>query len=127
MITIDENLRGGTVVTLRVGPPASGPAAAAVTSSSQPRMSAPEATIPVPPAAAPRLSDRQKKILLLIAEMGAAGPTAVAKELGMSHSTAFRELQSLQHMRLLTTGTAETGKRTLTEDGVAFLSTVFKT
>ncbi|MHB8730176.1 MAG: ATP-binding protein [bacterium] len=119
VITIDDNLKGGTVVTLRVGPPA-GPAPEAAVS---PRHTAAAAA---PSAAAPRLSDRQKKILLLIAEIGAAGPATNAKELSMSHSTAFRELSALQQMRLLAVGTADPGKRTLTEEGVAFLGTVFK-
>ncbi|HET7265154.1 MAG TPA: ATP-binding protein [bacterium] len=118
-ITIDENLRGGTVVTLKVGPAA--PAAEAP--------AAPRQTPAARPAAAAdtaRLTDRQKKILLLIAEIGAAGPSTIAKELGMSHSTAFRELSALQQMRLLTVGTADPGKRTLTGEGVAFLGSVFK-
>ena len=119
-ITIEDNLRGGTVVTLRVGP----------TSGPTPEVPAapppPIAEQPAPSARVQRLSDRQKKILLLIAEIGAAGPSTIAKELGMSHSTAFRELSLLQQLRLLTAGTAEHGKRTLTEEGVAFLSTVFK-
>ena len=120
-ITIDDNLKGGTVVTLRVGP-AAGP------SSDAPASTRHAAASPAPAnAGAPRLTDRQKKILLLIAEIGAAGPSTIAKELGMSHSTAFRELSSLQQKRLLTVGTAPSaGKRTLTEEGVAFLGTVFK-
>jgi DNA-binding CsgD family transcriptional regulator len=120
-ITIENNLRTGTVVTLRVSP---SPAAPAPTEAEPP----PAAAVPSFTAAAvARLSDRQKKILLLIAEIGAAGPSTIAKELGMSQSTAFRELSALQRMRLLTVGTAPAaGKRTLTEEGIAFLGTVFK-
>ena len=119
-ITIENNLKTGTVVTLRVGPPP-GPAPESPAALPQ---AAPEPAFAG--AAAPRLTDRQKKILLLIAEIGAAGPSAIAKELGMSQSTAFRELSSLQRMRLVTVGTADPGKRTLTEEGIAFLGTVFK-
>jgi predicted HTH transcriptional regulator len=120
-ITIENNLKTGTVVTLRVGP----------LPSAAPPPSGPEAKTPpaAPPPAvdtAARLSDRQKKILLLIAEIGAAGPSTVAKELNMSQSTAFRELSALQRLRLLRVGTADPGKRTLTEEGIAFLETVFK-
>jgi DNA-binding CsgD family transcriptional regulator len=121
-ITIEDNLRGGTVVTLRVGPAVQAPPAGAPAAPRRPAV-----VEPAPAPAAPRLTDRQKKILLLIAEIGAAGPSVIAKELGMSHSTAFRELSSLQQMRLLTVGTAPAaGKRTLTEEGIAFLGTVFK-
>jgi hypothetical protein len=70
------------------------------------------------------VSPRQKKVLLLIAELGAAGPTSVAKELDISHSTAYRELLALQALGLLT-GKGR-GKRTLTEEGVARLDEVFK-
>lgn len=119
-ITIENNLKAGTVVTLRVGPPP-GPAPDAPAAPPRP---APEPAASGAPA--PRLSDRQKKILLLIAEIGAAGPSTIAEELGMSQSTAFRELSSLQRLRLLTVGTANPGKRTLTEDGIAYLGTVFK-
>jgi DNA-binding CsgD family transcriptional regulator/anti-sigma regulatory factor (Ser/Thr protein kinase) len=121
-ITIENNLRTGTVVTLRVGPPpAPAPNPSPASSTEPPATSPPLAT-----AAAARLSDRQKKILLLIAEIGAAGPSTIAKELGMSQSTAFRELSLLQRIRLLVVGTADPGKRTLTEEGITFLGTVFK-
>jgi DNA-binding CsgD family transcriptional regulator len=120
-ITIQDNLNGGTVVTLHVGG-APSPAAAPVAAPAPPAPVRPEA----PARTTVRLSDRQKKILLLIAEIGAAGPSTIAKELTMSQSTAFRELSSLQRMRLLTVGTADPGKRTLTEEGIAFLGTVFK-
>jgi hypothetical protein len=121
VITIENNLKAGTVVTLRVGPPA---AAAPTPSTAAPEPPSVQPHFAV--AVAARLSDRQKKILLLIAEIGAAGPSTVAKELNMSQSTAFRELSTLQRIRLLTVGTADPGKRTLTEEGIAFLGTVFK-
>lgn len=118
MITIEDNLNAGTVVTLRVVvPPAAPPPAPAVVG---------QPAADQGPAAAVRLTDREKKILLLIAEIGAAGPSTIAKELGMSQSTAFRELQSLQRLRLLAVGTTDPGKRTLTEEGIAFLGSVFK-
>jgi anti-sigma regulatory factor (Ser/Thr protein kinase) len=70
------------------------------------------------------VTPRQKKVLLLIAELGAAGPMAIARELEISHSTAYRELQALQALNLAT-GKGR-GKRTLTEEGVAYLDEVFK-
>jgi len=70
------------------------------------------------------LSPRQKKVLLLIAEMGSAGPSAVAKELGVSQSTAYRELQALARVHLI--DSKRSGKRTLTEEGIAALGNVFR-
>lgn len=107
-ITIDENLQRGTVVTLTVGPE-------------------PQAKAPTPPPQQgrqrPELTGRQKKVLLLVAELGSAGPSAIAKELGVSQSTAYRELSVLEQLRLL--DRKDTGKRTLTEEGVAIIGTVF--
>jgi hypothetical protein len=107
-LTIEDNLDRGTVVTLTV-----------------------QREVPRPPAAGdgpvrpkPVVTSRQKKVLLLIAELGAAGPTTIAKELDISHSTAYRELQALQALNLAT-GKGH-GKRTLTEEGIAYLDEVFK-
>lgn len=107
-LTIEDNLERGTVVTLSVRHEA-------------PRVAAAHEP---PPRRHLDVSPRQKKILLLIAELGAAGPTTIAKELDISHSTAYRELQSLQALTLIT-GRGR-GKRTLTEEGIAYLDEVFK-
>jgi Mn-dependent DtxR family transcriptional regulator len=48
----------------------------------------------------------------------------IARELNISHSTAYRELQALQALNLAT-GKGR-GKRTLTEEGIAYLDEVFK-
>jgi hypothetical protein len=106
-ISIDDNLGRGTVITLSVGAP--------------PARNAPT---PRAPAVPPELSARQKKVLLLIAELGSAGPSAIAKELAISQSTAYRELQVLDDLRLV--NTKGQGKRTLTEEGVAALGDVFE-
>lgn len=104
-ITLEDNLSRGTVVTLSVGP---GPA-------KQTASTAPDR---------PALTARQKKVLLLIAELGSAGPSVLAKELGVSQSTAYRELEFLERGHLITSKTA--GKRTLTEDGITALGDVFE-
>jgi hypothetical protein len=107
-LTIEDNLVHGTVVTLSL------------------QSASPQPTVAVDLPAPRRLdiSPRQKKVLLLIAELGAAGPTSLAKELDISHSTAYRELLALQALGLVT-GKGR-GKRTLTEEGVARLDDVFK-
>ena len=116
VVTIDPNLSRGTVVTLSLTKVSSRPPAPAAT----PAAPSPPA-VPLRP---PDLTPRQKKVLLLIAEMGSAGPSAVAKEIGVSQSTAYRELQLLADLRLI--DSRRSGKRTLTEDGIAALGTVFK-
>lgn len=105
-LTLEDNLDGGTVVTLTLARPAA----------------------PAGPAAGRRpgpaeLTSRQKKILLLIGELGAAGPTSIAKELDISHSTAYRELVALESLGFVQH--RGSGKRTLTEDGIAQLGAIF--
>lgn len=112
VIAVEDNLERGTVVTLRVGPPP--------TETPPPPASAPPPVVPV----LPRLSDRQRKILLLVAELGSAGPSTIAKELGISQSTAFRELAALERLHLL--APRGPGKRTLTEEGIAYMGNVFR-
>lgn len=118
-ITIDPNLSRGTVITLSLARVPSRSAAPGIPST--PDASPPSPLLPLRP---PDLTPRQKKVLLLIAELGSAGPSAVAKELGVSQSTAYRELQLLADLRLI--DSRRSGKRTLTEDGIAALGTVFK-
>ncbi|MBM3470472.1 MAG: histidine kinase [Armatimonadetes bacterium] len=107
-LSIEDNLDRGTVVTLRI----------------QQEPPAPEPTPEPALRRAPAITPRQKKVLLLVAELGAAGPTTIAKELDISHSTAYRELQALEALKLAT-GKGR-GKRTLTEEGIAFLDEIFK-
>jgi histidine kinase/DNA gyrase B/HSP90-like ATPase len=111
-ISIEDNLEHGTVVTLRVSPAPRG----------VPGLSLP----PTQPDRVrdTRITDRQRKALLLIAELGSAGPSTIAKELAVSISTAYRELNALAKLQLVASRGA--GKRTLTEEGIAYLDTVFK-
>lgn len=105
-VEIEDNLGTGTVVTLKAAPPevvAARPGAAEI--------------------AVPRLNDRQKQVLSLIVEMGSAGPSAISRELAVGVSTAYRDLASLEDAGLIEAH--ETGKRTLTDFGVACLDRVF--
>src|SRR3989442_1669947 len=106
-IAIDNNLTRGTVVTLTVG-------------AESPKASPQVLERPSRPEPTPR----QKKVLLLIAELGSAGPSAIAKELAVSQSTAYRELHLLARWRLVDSKGG--GKRTLTAEGIAVLGEVFK-
>lgn len=111
-ISVDDNLGQGTVVTLR--------------------MEAPEATgshanedAPEDERVAPRLSVRQKQVLSLAMELGLVGPSVVSRELSVGLSTAYRDLAFLEQSGLI--GTDEAGKRSLTQEGVAFLDDLFST
>jgi Mn-dependent DtxR family transcriptional regulator len=75
------------------------------------------------PLGTPRLSMRQKQVLSLVMEYGAIGPSAVSDELGVALSTAYRDLAFLNDAGLVDTD--DSGKRTLTEDGLAFLDGLF--
>lgn len=65
-----------------------------------------------------RLSTRQKQVLALVMESGSAGPSLVAKELGVGISTAYRDLASLEDVGLIT---SDGGKRTLTNQGLTYI------
>ncbi len=70
------------------------------------------------------LSTRQKKVFLLIAEMGEIGPSTVTKELEISLSTAYRDLVTLEELGLVSS--IDGGKRKLTDIGIRYLSFIFK-
>ncbi|MBL7123399.1 MAG: hypothetical protein ISS14_00700 [Actinobacteria bacterium] len=65
------------------------------------------------------LSDRQKKILFIILELGEAGPSTIARELGFSLSSSYRELIYLEKNKLLTSSSI--GKRRLSKKGMKYL------
>ncbi len=106
-IEIDDNLVSGTVVTLRAAEPveAAGDGGFAA-------------------AAVPRLSDRQKHALSIVLELGAAGPSALARELAVGVATAYRDLAFLETAGLIEADA--TGKRRLTDFGVSCLEQVFE-
>jgi signal transduction histidine kinase len=102
VLTIEDNLGGGAVFTIRMP-------------------SQPVATRePIAPKV--KVTTRQTKVLVLLMELGAAGPTAVARELGVAPATAFRELVILQDMGLI--HAQDDGKRTLAEDGLHLLESI---
>ncbi len=70
------------------------------------------------------LSSRQKKVFLLIAEMGEIGPSVVTKELDISLSTAYRDLVTLEELDIVVS--LDGGKRKLTRRGIDFLGHIFR-
>jgi DNA-binding transcriptional ArsR family regulator len=107
-VDIQDNLGRGTVITLRV----------------EQRRDAPGSEQNEPSTRVPRLSDRQKQVLSLVMELGTAGPSVVARELSVGLSTAYRDLASLEELGLIVAD--ESGKRALTEQGVAFLDAILR-
>lgn len=105
-ITVEDNLGGGAVVTITM-----------------PQQAILEADAQTAAPAAPQLSTRQKKILVLLMELNVAGPSAIAKELGVAPATAYRELHLLEKMGLV--HSRGDGKRALTEEGMGLLETLF--
>lgn len=101
VISVDDNLGGGAVFTIRL-----------------PQQ--PVAEPPAPPA--PRLTTRQKKILVLLMELGSAGPRAIGRELGVAASTVYRELGLLEEMGLI--HSRGDGKRALREEGLRLLDSI---
>jgi anti-sigma regulatory factor (Ser/Thr protein kinase) len=102
-LEIEDNLGTGTVVTARVSP---------------------ESDIALAPAPLPsyNLPERQLKTLLLTVELAPVGPTRVAQELGVSTSTAYRDLVSLEGAGFVASG--QSGHRSVTDDGLAYLNSV---
>jgi anti-sigma regulatory factor (Ser/Thr protein kinase) len=103
VLEIEDNLGRGTVVTARISPLSDAPLA--------------PADIP-----AYNLRERQLKTLLLTVELAPVGPTRIARELGVSTSTAYRDLVLLEDAGFLTS--EATGHRSVTEAGLAYLDTV---
>ncbi len=103
ILTVEDNLGGGAVFTIKM------PSAA-------------EAPPPVTGVPQVNLTTRQTKVLVLLMELGSAGPTAIARELGFSAATVFRELVVLQDMGLI--HSLGDGKRALREEGLRLLESI---
>ena len=127
-LEVTDNLRRGTVVTLRAGGESSPGAPAEPTSSSTRSTQAPwgmtpDTSVQEPLCESMRLTTRQKKVLSLIMEVGSAGPTLVSSELKVGLSTAHRDLAVLESCGLIESD--GNGKRGLTDEGSAYLDDLF--
>jgi len=103
VLTVEDNLGGGAVFTIKM-----------------PGHAVQQQAAPQPPAVT--LTTRQTKVLVLLMELGSAGPTAVAKELDIAPATAFREFGVLQEMGLI--HSLGDGKRALREEGLRLLESI---
>jgi len=102
-LRIENNLGRGTVVTIHVPP-------------------LPEKVLASAPVATYNLPERQLKTLLLTVELAPVGPTRIAEELGVSTSTAYRDLVALEGEGFV--ASRATGHRTVTDAGLAYLDAV---
>jgi hypothetical protein len=104
VLTVEDNLGGGAVFTIHL-----------------PNTPATEAH-PRPEAPDVKLTTRQKKVLVLLMELGSAGPTAISKELDIAPATAYRELGLLEKLGLI--HSLGDGKRALREEGLRLLDSI---
>ncbi len=150
-VEVEDNLGCGAVVTVTVagvegrarapGAPESASAGVASAIASASAGSAPPATSAQPDGSAAgstsadsfvlepttypahggtsRLTNRQKRVLALVMDAGQAGPSLVARELAIGLSTAYRDLAHLEVLGFIVAD--ESGKRSLTPEGSAFL------
>jgi DNA-binding transcriptional ArsR family regulator len=102
-VTIEDNIGGGTVVTISVADedPVAGEGGPVERPSVQRRY----------PDGVPRMniSERQQKVLITVLECGEVGPSTVADRLEISVSTAYRDLSVLEEHGLVQAD--ESGKR----------------
>lgn len=111
-ITIEDNLEEGTVITLRM--PEEVPRLETPPSFKNKAKESPEF----------KLSERQKKILFLVTEIGAIGPSRIVQELEIGLSTAYRDLLYLEEQNLIKSDGQ--GKRSLTSKGIKYLDMILK-
>lgn len=102
-LEIEDNLGRGTVITARIPAPIESPLASA-------------------PTPAYNLPERQLKVLLLTVELAPVGPTRIAQELGISTSTAYRDLVSLEQAGFVVC--RPSGHRSATDTGLAYVGAV---
>lgn len=107
-ISVEDNIGGGTVVTVSI--PVEG-------TEDQEAPSVPPVVQRQYPDGVPRMniSERQQKALITVLECGEVGPSTVADRLEISVSTAYRDLSVLEEHGLVLAD--ETGKRLISPLG----------
>lgn len=121
-LTLDDNLGGGTVVTLSME------SAGDLVVEDSP---ADEKEVPV--SVKPHLggvpeidiSERQERTLITVLECGEVGPSTIAEVVDVSVSTAYRDLSVLEDHGLATS--TESGKRVISSLGRDYAAAIIKT
>jgi DNA-binding transcriptional ArsR family regulator/anti-sigma regulatory factor (Ser/Thr protein kinase) len=118
-VVIEDNIGGGTVVTISV------PRQGASSQEREPSFSpAPQRRYP---DGVPRMniSERQQKVLITVLECREVGPSTVAERLEISVSTAYRDLSVLEEHGLVVTD--ESGKRIISPLGRDLVEAIVNT
>jgi DNA-binding transcriptional ArsR family regulator len=108
-VRVEDNIGGGTVVTISVGEAVEEKEDEKPTVRAVPQRKYPDA---VPKM---NISERQEKVLITVLECGEVGPSTVAEKLEISVSTAYRDLSVLEDHGLVAGD--ESGKRMITPLG----------
>lgn len=114
VLTIEDNLEEGTVITISLAPDTKEVKEEVKTSNNR---------LP-PEEVLNKLSIRQKKLLILIGELEEAGPSEISREMKIGVSTSFKELDYLEKKGLLRR--LNNGKRHLTDKGLEVLELIFR-
>ncbi len=117
-VLIEDNLNSGSVVTINLPPTPTSTHNLIPGAPQKIKTSKEESSFKF------NLSNRQKKVLFLVTEIGPIGPSKITKELKMSLSTAYRDLLSLEGLGLVKSN--EQGKRSLTQKGIRYLEVFLK-
>jgi DNA-binding transcriptional ArsR family regulator/anti-sigma regulatory factor (Ser/Thr protein kinase) len=115
---IEDNLGGGTVVTVSVSrAPSLGEDAPEPEGSQKPQRAQKSSAQPRYPGEVPKIniSERQQNVLVTVLECGEVGPSTIADRLEMSVSTAYRDLSVLEEHGLVSGD--ESGKRVISPLG----------
>ncbi len=104
-LVVESNLGGGTVVSLKLSPTQGA-------RETRPR--------PTESASIESLGERQKQVLLVLADGRESGPSLVAQQVGCSLATAFRDLAQLEQMGLVFY--VGRGKRVVSPEGLRLVS-----
>ncbi|WP_143528520.1 ATP-binding protein [Rubrobacter xylanophilus] len=120
-ITVEDNLGGGTVVTIAATSRKDADENAATRSGGEGRVGKRY------PDGVPRLdiSERQQRVLVTVLECGEVGPSTVAEMLEISVSTAYRDLLSLEENGLVVSD--ESGKRLISPLGRDYVEALIDT
>lgn len=98
-VSVEDNLSSGTVVTIK--------------------MPGADKGTPAPKETSDSLTHRQKQLVSLLLEFSSSGPSALAKSLGISLSTVYRDLLYLEGHGLVEADSQ--GKRSLTRRAISLL------